>query len=113
MRSCFYKRERVKGFEPVLNKGVISSEPDSIPTLLQPNSDTVSGSATGATAAASSIPILSVYKPDTSPVDFTALLRHQNGTELPPDLARIVDAWPNLPTHIHAAILALVGTVTQ
>jgi hypothetical protein len=27
-----------------------------------------------------------------------------------PDLARILDAWPTLPGHIKAAILALVAT---
>jgi hypothetical protein len=26
-----------------------------------------------------------------------------------PDLARLVDAWPNLPAHIRAAVLALVA----
>jgi hypothetical protein len=26
-----------------------------------------------------------------------------------PDLARVVDAWPDLPPHIRAAVLALVG----
>jgi hypothetical protein len=28
-----------------------------------------------------------------------------------PDLARILDAWPTLPAHIKAAILALMATV--
>jgi hypothetical protein len=28
-----------------------------------------------------------------------------------PDLAQIIDAWPTLPAHIRAAVLALVGTV--
>jgi hypothetical protein len=27
-----------------------------------------------------------------------------------PDLTRIIDAWPDLPAHIKAAVLALVGT---
>jgi hypothetical protein len=27
-----------------------------------------------------------------------------------PDLARILDAWPKLPAHIRAAVLALVAT---
>jgi hypothetical protein len=29
---------------------------------------------------------------------------------LPPDLARVVAAWPGLPAHIKAAILALVAS---
>ena len=29
---------------------------------------------------------------------------------LPPDLAGIVEAWPRLPSHIRAAVLALVNT---
>jgi hypothetical protein len=28
-----------------------------------------------------------------------------------PDLARVVDAWPALPAHIRAAVLALVGAI--
>jgi hypothetical protein len=27
-----------------------------------------------------------------------------------PELARVVTAWPDLPAHIKAAVLALVGT---
>jgi hypothetical protein len=27
-----------------------------------------------------------------------------------PDLARVIDAWPDLPAHLRAAFLALVGT---
>jgi hypothetical protein len=27
-----------------------------------------------------------------------------------PDLVRIVEAWPTLPVHLRAAVLALVGT---
>jgi hypothetical protein len=27
-----------------------------------------------------------------------------------PDLARVVTAWPDLPPHIRAAVLALIGT---
>jgi hypothetical protein len=30
--------------------------------------------------------------------------------ETDPDLARVVAAWPDLPPHIRAAVLALVGT---
>ena len=30
--------------------------------------------------------------------------------ETDPDLARLVDAWPTLPPHIKAAVLALVAT---
>jgi hypothetical protein len=34
------------------------------------------------------------------------------GAENPadPDLARIITAWPVLPAHIKAAVLALIGT---
>jgi hypothetical protein len=28
---------------------------------------------------------------------------------LPADLARVVEAWPQLPEHIKAAVMALVG----
>jgi hypothetical protein len=31
-------------------------------------------------------------------------------TESDPDLARVLDAWPKLPPHIKAAVLALIGT---
>jgi hypothetical protein len=27
-----------------------------------------------------------------------------------PDLARVIIAWPDLPAHIRAAVLALIGT---
>jgi hypothetical protein len=30
---------------------------------------------------------------------------------LNPDLARVVAAWPDLPAHIKAAVLALIQTV--
>ena len=30
--------------------------------------------------------------------------------QLPPDLARVIDAWPALPEPIRAAVMALVGT---
>jgi hypothetical protein len=30
-----------------------------------------------------------------------------------PDLVRILDAWPTLPAHIKAAILALLTTASQ
>jgi hypothetical protein len=39
---------------------------------------------------------------------------HERPSEAPPtdpDLARVLDAWPNLPAHIKAAVLALVATV--
>jgi hypothetical protein len=40
-----------------------------------------------------------------------ALTRHlHTPTETDPDLARVIDAWPNLPAHIRSAILALAGT---
>jgi hypothetical protein len=28
-----------------------------------------------------------------------------------PDLARVVNAWPDLPAHVRLAVMALVGTV--
>jgi hypothetical protein len=31
-------------------------------------------------------------------------------TPIDPDLPRVIDAWPDLPPHIKAALLALVGT---
>jgi hypothetical protein len=33
-----------------------------------------------------------------------------NNLEISPDLSRVIEAWPALPDHIRAAILALVGT---
>jgi hypothetical protein len=30
--------------------------------------------------------------------------------ETDPDLGRVVSAWPDLPLHIRAAVLALIGT---
>ncbi|MHC4266808.1 MAG: hypothetical protein ACYSUK_12895 [Planctomycetota bacterium] len=30
---------------------------------------------------------------------------------LPPELAEIVEAWPNLPEHIRQAVMALIRTV--
>jgi hypothetical protein len=32
------------------------------------------------------------------------------GSNLPPDLADVVAAWPDLPEHIKAAVLALLRT---
>jgi hypothetical protein len=32
------------------------------------------------------------------------------GAEIDPDLTRVVTAWPDLPAHIRAAVLALIGT---
>ena len=40
-----------------------------------------------------------------------ALARHlHNMPPLDPDLARILDAWPNLPEPIRAAMLAMVAS---
>jgi hypothetical protein len=33
------------------------------------------------------------------------------GDEIDPDLAAIVEAWPNLPQPLRAAVLAIVGSV--
>jgi hypothetical protein len=38
----------------------------------------------------------------------SVLLAHSTPTD--PDLARIIDAWPTLPDHIRAAIMALVAS---
>ncbi len=47
----------------------------------------------------------------TSDNDHQALARRLHGAaESDPDLARLVDAWPGLPPHIKAAIVALLGT---
>jgi hypothetical protein len=27
-----------------------------------------------------------------------------------PDLQRVIDSWPNMPPHVKAAVLALLGT---
>jgi hypothetical protein len=32
------------------------------------------------------------------------------GAETDPELARVIDAWPDMPPHIRAAVLALIGT---
>jgi hypothetical protein len=37
------------------------------------------------------------------------LAPRQENPPADPDLARVVDAWPALPDHIKAAVLALVG----
>ena len=34
-------------------------------------------------------------------------------TPIAPDLARVVAAWPDLPPHIRAAVLALVGAAPR
>ena len=36
--------------------------------------------------------------------------RIRNPSAAAPDLARVVTAWPDLPPHVRAAVLALVGT---
>jgi hypothetical protein len=41
-------------------------------------------------------------------LQLSALLAHHLQPD--PDLARLVDAWPALPAHIRAAVLALVQT---
>gem|GEM_PF-5420867 len=56
-----------------------------------------------------SLLIVPKLNPDANPAALTALLRHQNGTDLPADLAAIVKAWPKLPENIKAAVLALVS----
>jgi hypothetical protein len=33
-------------------------------------------------------------------------------TEIDPDLARVVSAWPDLPEAIRRAVLALIGSTT-
>jgi hypothetical protein len=33
--------------------------------------------------------------------------------ETDPDLAHVIDAWPDLPAHIRAAVLALVRAAPQ
>jgi hypothetical protein len=54
---------------------------------------------------------------DTRQAELTPQLTPENQkqgqiepTPLPPDLAQIIAAWPNLPEHIKAAIKALMGT---
>jgi hypothetical protein len=36
--------------------------------------------------------------------------QHVPADPIAPDLQRVVEAWPDLPPHIRAAVLALVGT---
>ena len=43
--------------------------------------------------------------------ELSALLAHH--LQADPDLARLVDSWPALPTHIRAAILALVQAASK
>jgi hypothetical protein len=38
------------------------------------------------------------------------VLQHVPSVPIDADLARVVVAWPDLPAHIKAAVLALVGT---
>jgi hypothetical protein len=48
--------------------------------------------------------------PLTAPLTGTADNGCEPLREPDPDLARVIDAWPDLPQHIRAAVLALVGT---
>ena len=41
---------------------------------------------------------------------FPPTFRRPSDGDLSPELARVVDAWPDLPDHIRAAVLALVAT---
>jgi hypothetical protein len=36
----------------------------------------------------------------------------QAPAETDPDLVRIISAWPSLPPHIRAAVMALIGTAS-
>jgi hypothetical protein len=44
------------------------------------------------------------------PPTLTRPLHTDTETVSDPDLARVVTAWPSLPPHIRAAVLALIGT---
>ncbi len=46
----------------------------------------------------------------TAPLTGTVENACESLREIDPDLARVVTAWPDLPAHIRAAVLALVGT---
>jgi hypothetical protein len=48
--------------------------------------------------------------PATASGDKLGSVARQLPTVADPDLARVILAWPDLPDHIRAAILALVGT---
>ncbi len=69
--------------------------------------DSSYGSITPIQSANDKLQTLSEHKDDTSPVDFTALLRHRLGA----DFAGLATAWPKIPEHIRAAIMALLATV--
>jgi hypothetical protein len=44
---------------------------------------------------------------DQAPAPYRALT---SALQADPDLARVVDAWPHLPPHLKAAVLALIAT---
>ena len=80
---------------------------DTTPTNDAQNADSLYENRAASHPAENSTPIHQKHSPDTSPVDFTALLRHHYGTEF----AGLATQWPTMPDHIRAAILALAGTV--
>ena len=49
-------------------------------------------------------------RPLTAPLTGTAASGCEPVRAADPDLSRVLAAWPNLPPHLRAAVLALIGT---
>jgi hypothetical protein len=58
-------------------------------------------------------PTLHKHDSYSNPVGFTALLRHQNGTTLPDDLAKLAALWPKIPAAVREGWLATAEALTK
>ena len=107
--------------QPAVNRFVVGSSPTRGASLNPPQPHSTSlnplqnqGVAALPISGAESVPASIAIKENHQTAAGTGTRREPNGNqtaESDPDLARILTAWPTLPAHLRAAMLALIGTV--